>query len=235
MRNRLRNIVLISVLFINIVLSVIIFLTVKNVENQFSNPAFWITWVSTVPINFLFWVFIYFNTAKAHKEDEVNLIPIFSTGFTANVIFIGVCFKTIYLPSDVYSWSTALIVQLVMLVIYAIALAFVTTGITYIRRNREHTRKKVFYIRDLSASLTAVFDSIKDSDTLIKVKQLAEDIRYSDPMSHESLLDVETEIKLAVNRIVEAAMQNDIETINNNVILASNKLKFRNTKCAILK
>lgn len=235
MRNRIRYSILALVLVVNVVLNVILFLTVKNVENQLSNPAFWITWTVTFPVNILAWVYVFVSTSKAQREDEVNLIPLLRTTVIANIVFLVVGMITMYIPSDKYSWIAALIVELILLVIYIFTLVFISTGVAYIRKSRENTRKKVFYIRDLATDLTAVFSMISDNDALAKVKQLADDIKYSDPMSHESLIDIETEIRMAVNNIVEAAMSNDASTIIENVTLASNKLKFRNTKCAILK
>ena len=47
--------------------------------------------------------------------------------------------------------------------------------------------------------------------------------------------DIETEIKMIVGEIVSKAMNNEMEGIITKVEEASNKLKFRNTKCKILK
>lgn len=235
MRNRIRNYILVLVAVVNIVLNVILFITVTNVDKQLSNAAFWITWIFTFPLNILFWVYLYISTRNAKDEDEVNLLPLLRTAFIGNLAYLLFGMITMYLPSAKYSWKLALILNIIFMLIYVFFFIFVQYGISYIRKSRETTKKKVFYIRDLASDLVAIYGYISDSETLTKVQALADDIKFSDPMSHESLIDIETELKMIVSEIVNAAMNGDFDTVNKNIVLASNKLKFRNTKCAILK
>ena len=75
--------------------------------------------------------------------------------------------------------------------------------------------------------------------TLIKEKQrlskLSEDIRFSDPMSHESLKMVEEQLKEIVFRMNVAASENNDEELEKLIKEADLKLKYRNSKCVNLK
>lgn len=236
MRKKLRNISLVSLLLIYIVLNLILFITVEDViDNQLSNPAFWITWIFTFPVNLIILLVGYFYTGKSNNDDEILIPPLVYIILTFNVIYLTSGMISSYKPAAIYDWRFALIYELIVTVVYIIAVLFVTFGISYIRGNQKYTKKKVMYIRELWTSLEVCYEYVENQVVLAKLKQLAEDIRFSDPMTHESLGDIEAEISVLVDTICNEATSKNIDALPELIDQASAKLKFRNAKCKILK
>ena len=82
-------------------------------------------------------------------------------------------------------------------------------------------QKKVFYIRELQADVELLADKEADTDAKAALTQLAEKIRFSDPMSNEQLADLEEQI--SANG--KAALITELHSL----------LDERNKKCKIFK
>ena len=76
---------------------------------------------------------------------------------------------------------------------------------------------------------------VNDAEIKKSLHKLQEDIRFSDPMSHSSLNDIEQELQSNVNKIVIKVSSNDLEGIQELISNATNLLVLRNNKCKILK
>ena len=63
-------------------------------------------------------------------------------------------------------------------------------GCNEIERVEANVQKKVFYIRELQAAIELLADNESDAAVKTALAQLAERIRYSDPMSSEQLADL---------------------------------------------
>lgn len=113
--------------------------------------------------------------------------------------------------------------------ISAICMIAVDTGRSEIERVEAKVQTKVFYIKSLQADVELLANQELDSDTKAALTQLAEKIRFSDPMSHEQLAELESKIAAKVSDLKVATNKAEIIT----EILAL--LENRNTKCKILK
>ena len=94
-------------------------------------------------------------------------------------------------------------VELIIIVVYASFLFYVVYGTNYISKNRKNFRKKVNYIRTMTADLNVVIPTITDDNLKKAVESLRDDIRYSDPMSDGSVAQVEEILYSTVCDIVE--------------------------------
>ena len=236
MKNKLKNISLVSLLLVYVILNVVIFLTVPDiVKDQFSNPAFWITWSFIFPVNIIITLVVYVYISKGSGIEELTIPPVIYVLLTFNSIYLISGMKTVYLPEELYSWKIALIVNLAITIVYIIALLFVTFGISYIRRNQTYTKKKVLYIRELYTTIDAACSYVDDKVLLNNLKKLSENIRFSDPMTSESLANIEAEIAVLVDSIYEQAIAKNFEGIQSMIDNCDAKIKLRNAKCKILK
>lgn len=98
-----------------------------------------------------------------------------------------------------------------------------------------HVQKKVFYIKSLEADVAEMIDLCSDSDTKTMLMELRESIRYSDPMSHESLTPLEQEIQLTCANLYKSIQERrfeDVRSMSNQLALMIQK---RNAKCKLLK
>lgn len=113
--------------------------------------------------------------------------------------------------------------------ISAICMIAADTGRCEIERVEAKVQKKVFYIKSLQADVELLANQELDSDTKAALTQLAEKIRFSDPMSHEQLAELESQIAAKVSDLKVATNKAEIIT----EILAL--LENRNIKCKFLK
>lgn len=102
-------------------------------------------------------------------------------------------------------------------------------GCNEIERVEEKVQKKVFYLRELQADVELLAERESDPATKTALTQLAEEIQFSDPMSHEQLSELERQI---TTKIVE------LRTAENKTQIIAEVRSFldeRNKKCKILK
>ena len=90
-------------------------------------------------------------------------------------------------------------------------------------------KQRVFYIRELQADIKLLADNETNADVKKALTQLAEKIRFSDPMSNEQLVELEGKISAKILELKTAA--NKVEVIAE----LNSLLDERNKKCKILK
>ena len=98
-----------------------------------------------------------------------------------------------------------------------------------IKRVEEKVQKKVFLIRELQVDIDMLAERESDAEIKSALLQLAEKVRFSDPMSSEQLSDLENEILTKVNELKSAIKKHEIIKEINSL------LDERNKKCKILK
>ena len=113
--------------------------------------------------------------------------------------------------------------------ISAVCMISADAGRNEIERVEEKVQKKAFYIRELQADIELLADNESDAAAKTALTQLAEKIRYSDPMSNEQLADLENKISSKVAEL--KATSNKLEIITE----LNSLLDERNKKCKILK
>jgi len=125
-------------------------------------------------------------------------------------------------------WSTIVVCSIIS-GISAVCMISADAGRNEIERVEAKVQKKVFYIRELQTDIELLVDKESDSTVKTALSQLAEKIRFSDPMSNEQLVDLESRISTKVAELKTAANKMDIITE------LISLLDERNKKCKILK
>ena len=125
-------------------------------------------------------------------------------------------------------WS-AIVVCSVIAGISAVCMLSADAGRDEIERVEAKVQKKVFYIRELQADIELLADNETNADVKTALTQLAEKIRFSDPMSNEQLADLEDKISTKIEELKTTSSQLEIITELNSL------LDERNKKCKILK
>lgn len=125
-------------------------------------------------------------------------------------------------------WS-AIVVCSVIAGISAVCMISADAGRDEIEHVEAKVQKKVFYIRELQADIEQLADNETNADVKTALTQLAEKIRFSDPMSSEQLADLENKISAKVLELKTAPNKVEIITELNSL------LDERNKKCKILK
>lgn len=189
--------------------------------------TFWIAYVFTAAA-FAAQIIIW-NKALGKEELKSKFLgfPVVHIGIVYAIVQT-VAFAVFLFVPMLPVWS-AIVVCSVIAVISAVCMISADAGRNEIERVEAKVQKKVFYIRELQADVELIAAAETDSDTKAALTQIAEKIRFSDPMSSEQLVDLENKISVKVMELKTAA--NKVEIITELTSL----LDERNKKCKILK
>ena len=76
------------------------------------------------------------------------------------------------------------------------------------KTNAENVTEKVKvkndFIRTMTIKIENIATGIEDRDTRIKVESLAEEFKYSKPIVHKDLVEIESKLEIAVDELAEA-------------------------------
>ena len=153
--------------------------------------------------------------------------PIIHIG-TVYAIIQMVAFAVFLFAPTLPVWS-AIVTCVIIAGVAAVCMISTSAGSNEIGRVEAKVQKKVFYIRELQADVELLADAETDADIKTALTQLAEKIRFSDPMSNEQLADLEDKISAKIAELKTAA--NKVKIITELTLL----LDERNKKCKILK
>ena len=153
--------------------------------------------------------------------------PVVHIGIVYAVIQV-IAFAVFMFVPTLPAWS-AIVVCSVIAGISAVCMISADAGRDEIERVEAKVQKKVFYIRELQVDIELLADNGSDAAVKTALAQLAERIRYSDPMSSEQLADLENKISSKVAEL--KATSNKLEIITE----LNSLLDERNKKCKFLK
>ena len=153
--------------------------------------------------------------------------PVVHIGIVYAVIQV-IAFAVFMFVPTLPAWS-AIVVCSVIAGISAVCMISADAGRDEIERVEAKVQKKVFYIRELQADIELLADNETNADVKTALTQLAEKIRFSDPMSNEQLADLEDKISTKIEELKTTSSKLEIITELNSL------LDERNKKCKILK
>lgn len=153
--------------------------------------------------------------------------PIIHIGIVYAVIQV-IAFAVFMFVPTLPAWSVIVVCSIIAGV-SAVCMISDNVGRNEIERVEAKVQKKVFYIRELQADIELLADNESDATVKTALTQLAEKIRFSDPMSNEQLADLENKISTKVAELKTASSKLVIITELNSL------LAERNKKCKILK
>lgn len=190
--------------------------------------TFWIAYVFTA-IAVVAQIVIWKNALG--KEDTLKSkflgLPVVHIGIVYLVVQI-IAFAVFAAVPTLPVWS-AIVACATILGISAICIIAGEAGRGEIERVEEKVRNKVFFIKELQADVELLIDRETDTEIKTALQQLAEKIRFSDPMSNDTLEKIESAIAAKVSELkTESDKMTIIQELN--LLLAE-----RNKKCKILK
>ena len=153
--------------------------------------------------------------------------PVVHIGIVYAVIQV-IAFAVFMFVPTLPAWS-AIVACSVIAGASAVCMISADTGRNEIERVEAKVQKKVFYIRERQADIELLADNESDAAVKTALTQLAEKIRFSDPMSNEQLADLENKISTKVAELKTVSNKVEIITELNSL------LDERNKKCKILK
>ena len=219
-KDSVKEYVLIGIIFILITVVSLAIPTSKN-------AAFWIAYIFTVVA--LAAQIVLWKRTFGHKELKSKFLgfPIVHIGIVYLIVQIAVLFVFVF-AEKLPAWS-ALVTCTVIAAMAAIFMIAADVGRTEIEKVEQKVQEKVFYIKNLQVDIEILASAEKDAKTKKALEQLAEKIRFSDPMSNEQLAVLEDKISLAVENLKSS--DDKMKIIEDLNLL----LDERNRKCKILK
>ena len=154
-------------------------------------------------------------------------IPVIHVGITYLIIQL-IAFAVFMILPTLPVWL-AVVVCTIILAISALCAIAGQAGANEINRVEEKIKVKRAFIQFLQTNIEILAETETDAETKAALKKLAEKVRFSDPMSHEMLGELESRISAKVEEMKtvadKKALIEEITTL----------LTERNKKCKILK
>ena len=219
-KNSTKGYVILGILFALVSIVAFAVPTVKT-------TTFWIAYVFTAAA-FAAQIGIW-KTALGKEALKSKFIgfPIVHIGIVYAIIQV-IAFSVFLFAPTLPTWS-AIVACSIIAGISAVCMISSDAGCDEIERVEAKVQKKVFYIRELQADIELLADSETNADVKTALTQLAEKIRFSDPMSNEQLADLENKISIKAAELKTTTSKLEIITELNSL------LDERNKKCKILK
>lgn len=172
--------------------------------------TFWIAYVFTA-VAFAAQIVIWKNALGKEDTQKSKFLglPVVYIGI-AYLIAQVVAFAVFTAIPALPIWS-AVVACSAIVGISAVLMIAGEAGRGEIERVEEKVQKKVFFIRELQADVELIAAKESNADLKIALTQLAERIRFSDPMSNEHMEDLEIKISSKVAELKNTI--NRLETI----------------------
>ena len=190
--------------------------------------AFWISYAFTV-IAFVAQIIIWksaLGRTEALKSKFLGF-PVIHIGIVYLVVQIIAFSVFLFIPT-LPIWS-AVVACAAIAGVFAVCLITSDVGRSEIERVSAKVQEKTFFIKQLQTEIELLADAETDVATKSALTQLAEKIRYSDPMSNEQIADIEDRITAKVAELKKAADK------TNCIVELSSLFDERNRKCKLLK
>lgn len=190
--------------------------------------AFWISYAFTV-IAFAAQIIIWkaaLGRSESLKSKFLGL-PVLHIGIVYLVVQVVALIVFLSIPT-LPIWS-AVVACAVIAGVSAVCMIASDVVRSEIDRVSAKVQEKTFYIKQLQADVELLAGAETDTATKSALAQLAEKIRYSDPMSDEQVADIEDRITA---KIAELKSSTDKTEIINEL---NSLLDERNRKCKLLR
>lgn len=200
----------------------IIFNIIAFVVPTVKTKTFWIAYAFTI-VAFALQVAVWNTAFKADDalKSKYLGIPIVYVGILYLVLQI-IAFAVFFAFPVIPSWI-AVIACVLILGLSAICLIGTDAARNEIKRVEEKVTQKVFYIRQLQTDVEMLAEQEQNPETKAALTELAEKIRYSDPMSSEELAEIEEKINNTLIELKSAADKTAIITKLNSLLTERNK------------
>ena len=171
---------------------------------------------------------------KQNNKEKIFLnIPIITISYAALVVsvIVGLVFMAI---TGVSFWLAIIIASLVT-GFYLIAIISVKTATDSIENTNEKVNLQTLFVKSLNVEVQKLAQKAYNDDIRLITDRVCEAVRYSDPVSNESLADCESKITLKFKEFEKSVVEHNTELaekISNELISLINE---RNQKCKLMK
>lgn len=227
-KNQKRYLAAIATIFI--AFSVIVFAAPLKM-----NGVFWISYVfSIIAMAIQIYVFkIAFNGGKSVRSKFYGF-PIARIGIVYLVIQIILSFILMVFAAIVPLW---LVIILYVVALAAAALGFISTNAIRdeIERQDVKLQADTSCMQMLRSQIDSLPEQCEDKEAVKALVNLADEFRYSDPVSGEALKDIENNLMALMSELQKAVIDNDAKGVKGLCKRTSAALTERNRLCKLNK
>lgn len=196
--------------------------------------TFWVGYGFAIVSTILLF-FVCFSVNSAEKELKSRFLGL-------PIIYIATCYMVaqsvaslIFMAfSDIQTWVSAVLSAIFLC---AALLGTIASGSATdeIKQIDNYVLQKVFYIKSLSANMELLISQCTDPQLKKELNNVYEAIKYSDPMSHPSLADLEYQIKVECSNLENAFTNGQADNVKTLCQKILAMVQQRNQQCRLLK
>lgn len=161
---------------------------------------------------------------------NIPLVSICYSGMIAMLIIAGICRLVPVIP-----YWVAIILCSIVLVITFVAVLKAKLGADLVESVDNKIKSKTLFIKLLTVDAEALMGKATSGDMKSECKKVYEKIRYSDPMSHDALAGIESEISTKLQELQLLVTKNDLDAVKKAAKEIILLIDERNSKCKVLK
>ena len=198
------------------------------------NAVFWLSYIfSMVAIAAQAYVMYAAFMKEKSAKSKFYGFPIAKVGVIYLLIQLALGFVMMAFAEDIVTWVP---VVLYVILLGAAAIGFIAVDAVRdeVERQDLQMKKDVFIMHDLYSRVSSIVD-LADANVRDDIAKLAEDMRYSDPVSNETLAGIEGALFADVAALRAAVVAGDNEATRRTCRQASATLAERNRLCKLNK
>ena len=220
-----------GVLFV--LFNVIAFVSVGWAGQEKYTSSFWIGYVfiTVMFIGQIICSYIAFKSDTAQKLFyNISLITTSYIGLVISFLVGGLCMLISPLP-----YWVGVIVCTIVLVSNILSVVKATVAIDEIVRIDTKVKTQTLFIKSLTVDADTLVTSAKSESIKAECKKVYEAICYSDPMSSDDLVSIESQITHKFAELANAVNEDDVERVSRIVNDLLVLIKNRNLNCKLRK
>lgn len=227
-KNGIRGYIILAVLAV--VLSVIAFAAPFT-----RNGAFWVAYVFGMIANaYQIYVFKVAFSAEGDVKSKFYGFPIARIGLIYLVAQLAASLVEMAASAVLPIWA-ALILNVLLLAFAAVGCIAADMMRDEIERQDVQVKVDVSNMRTLQSMSAALAGRCSDADMKKAIEKLAEEFKYSDPVSSDATVSLEAELKVILEMLQDSVLAGDAATVKTMAAKAGLKLEERNRVCAMNK
>ena len=194
-------------------------------------PTFWVSWGFTLLAFLISGIAIYNSLLKnPDAKSRFYGFPIAKIAFVYLVIQVavgGICMAL----GHITPWWLATVLDAIILALTVIGLVSSEAVVSEIKVQDDKLKKNVTLMRTLQSKVNQI--AAQSDDTALKA--LAEEFRYSDPVSSDALAEIERDLSAVVDELQAAVIDGDHDAAKQLCRKVSTVLAERNRLCKLNK
>ena len=198
------------------------------------NAVFWLSYVfSMVAIAAQVYIMYTAFMKEEGAKSKFYGFPIAKVGVIYLLIQLALGFVMMIFAARVVTWIPV-VLYVVLLGVAAIGFIATDSMRDEVERQDVQMKKVVSVMRDLQGKVSGIVN-LSAADMRADIAKLAEDMRYSDPVSNDALAGIESELSANVDALRAAVVAGDSETARRLCRQTSAALAERNRLCKLNK